>query len=188
MQATWETVAAADPDVLLVSCCGFDYTRNVADAQRVLATHPVASRLRAVRSSAVYAADGNRYLARPGPQLVAGAAAVAVAAAAARGDDAALRALEETGLLPGEGKMWGHVVIEPQPRKAASERRSDEGSSAAASEAIARVQGASSGGALAHAGVVASVNTGSGDSSDTCQANADMEDGASSRLLDVRTC
>lgn len=57
---TWSTIAAADPSILVVSCCGFDYARNVADARITLSRHPVASTLRAVREGRVFAVDGNR--------------------------------------------------------------------------------------------------------------------------------
>jgi hypothetical protein len=109
VQVTWEAILGIDPDILLVSCCGFALDRNVADARRVLSQHPVACRLRAVRDAAVFAVDGNRFLARPGPALVQGAAAVA--AATWHRDSVRRATLEKTGLLPEEGVMWGRVEV-----------------------------------------------------------------------------
>lgn len=59
-RTTWNSIAATDPAILVVSCCGFDYARNVADARMTLARHPVACTLRAVREGRVFAVDGNR--------------------------------------------------------------------------------------------------------------------------------
>ena len=77
-EITWEDVAAADPDVVVVACCGFDAERNASDAERMLSNpeHPLA-KLRAARQGRVYAVDGNRYFARPSPSLAAGAAILA---------------------------------------------------------------------------------------------------------------
>jgi diphthamide synthase (EF-2-diphthine--ammonia ligase) len=116
VETTWACVAAADPDVLVVSCCGFDLQRNAADARRVLSSHPVASRLRAVATGSVFAVDGNQYLARPGPSLLPGAAAVA--AAVWHADPARRTALMATGLVPAEGVMWGHIDV-PAPVRGA---------------------------------------------------------------------
>lgn len=57
---TWDMVAAADPDVLVVACCGFDFLRNCADGQAALSQHAQARSLRAVQSGNVFAVDGNR--------------------------------------------------------------------------------------------------------------------------------
>ena len=69
---------AADPDVIVVACCGFDLARNVADARTLSAdaSGPLAS-LRAWREGRVFAADGNRYFARPSQSLAGGAALLA---------------------------------------------------------------------------------------------------------------
>lgn len=65
----WEELLAADPDVLLVSPCGFrlEQTRREMGG---LTGRPGWTRLRAVRSGRVYLADGNAYFHRPGPRLV----------------------------------------------------------------------------------------------------------------------
>lgn len=58
VEITWDLLLKEDPDTLIVSCCGFNLQRNVADAQRVLLQHPVARNLRAVTSGA-FAMLGN---------------------------------------------------------------------------------------------------------------------------------
>jgi iron complex transport system substrate-binding protein len=66
---TWEALAAADPDVILVSPCGFDIARTRSE-MRALTGRPEWPRLRAVGAGRVYLADGNAYFHRPGPRLV----------------------------------------------------------------------------------------------------------------------
>jgi iron complex transport system substrate-binding protein len=68
---TWEQVAAADPDVLVVMPCGFD----ASGAQEQISTiseRPEWQALRAVRDGRVYAVDANGCFSRPGPRLVDG--------------------------------------------------------------------------------------------------------------------
>ena len=66
---TWEQLAAADTDVLIVAPCGFDLART-AQEMHWMTDHPGWSELRAVRGGRVYLADGNRYFNRPGPRVV----------------------------------------------------------------------------------------------------------------------
>ena len=80
---TWDEVAAADPDVVIVAPCGFDLPRT----QREIAALPTDaarafSSLRAVRNGRAYAMDGNAYASRPGPRLVDTAELFAAAIAA----------------------------------------------------------------------------------------------------------
>ncbi len=68
---TWDEVAAADPDVIVVMPCGFD----AAGAQEQIATisdRPEWRALRAVRGGRVYPVDANGCFSRPGPRLVDG--------------------------------------------------------------------------------------------------------------------
>mmetsp|Transcript_28540 Transcript_28540/g.67824 ORF Transcript_28540/g.67824 Transcript_28540/m.67824 type:complete len:635 (-) Transcript_28540:43-1947(-) len=95
-----------DPDCILVACCGFDLHRNLEDAQK-LWSKPWWTSLRCVKEGKVFAADGNRYFARPGPSLVAG---VAIMARIIHDDvPGVVSAVEATGLLPAEGVAWGRV-------------------------------------------------------------------------------
>jgi iron complex transport system substrate-binding protein len=66
---TWDALVASDPDVLLVSPCGFDLARTRSE-MGPLTGAPGWRDLRAVRTGRVYLADGNAYFHRPGPRLV----------------------------------------------------------------------------------------------------------------------
>lgn len=68
---SWDAIAQADPDVVIVAPCGFDLERTLAavaalpsDAARAFGA------LRAVREGRSFAVDGNAYVNRPGPRLV----------------------------------------------------------------------------------------------------------------------
>jgi iron complex transport system substrate-binding protein len=65
---TWERLCAADPDVVLLTPCGFDIPRTRRDLA-VLTARPEWPGLRAVRGGRVFLADGNQYFNRPGPRL-----------------------------------------------------------------------------------------------------------------------
>jgi iron complex transport system substrate-binding protein len=66
---TWNDVATADPDVILVGPCGYDIEVTRREV-KPLARYAVWQQLRAVRTGQVYLADGNAYFNRPGPRLV----------------------------------------------------------------------------------------------------------------------
>jgi iron complex transport system substrate-binding protein len=65
---TWEELAAADPDLIVVLPCGFDLAAVRRD-WHYLAANPGWRSLRAVREGRVYITDGNQYFNRPGPRL-----------------------------------------------------------------------------------------------------------------------
>lgn len=65
---TWEAIAAADPDVILVLPCGFDIPRTRAEMGPLLA-RPGWRDLKVVREGRVHLMDGNQYFNRPGPRL-----------------------------------------------------------------------------------------------------------------------
>lgn len=65
-QLDWETVAAAQPEVVIVMPCGHAAPRALADARE----H--ADRLAALRASRVVAVDAGAYFSRPGPRIVDG--------------------------------------------------------------------------------------------------------------------
>lgn len=65
---TWADVAAADPDVLWVTPCGFDLARTREEWASV-SGHAEVRSLRAVRENRVFLGDGNAYFNRPGPRL-----------------------------------------------------------------------------------------------------------------------
>lgn len=62
-------VAAADPDLILIACCGFSAERTMRDVPAFLARPEIAP-LRAVRERRVFVTDGSAYFSRPGPRLI----------------------------------------------------------------------------------------------------------------------
>lgn len=65
---TWEELAAADPDVIVVLPCGYGIPKALEEMP-ALAQRPGWKDLRAVREGKVYITDGNQYFNRPGPRL-----------------------------------------------------------------------------------------------------------------------
>lgn len=66
---SWEELQAADPDVLVLTPCGFTLERTLQDVP-LLQQHPSWQSLQAVKNDRVYAIDGNAYINRSGPRLV----------------------------------------------------------------------------------------------------------------------
>lgn len=65
----WEELRAADPDVIVVSPCGFGLDR-VRSEMHWLTNRPGWARLAAVRARRVFLVDGNQYMTRPGPRVL----------------------------------------------------------------------------------------------------------------------
>ena len=65
-QSTWETVAAARPEVVVVMPCGFDALRSHEEATG----H--AEALARIGARRIVAVDASSYFSRPGPRLVDG--------------------------------------------------------------------------------------------------------------------
>jgi iron complex transport system substrate-binding protein len=65
-QSTWETVAAARPEVVVVMPCGYDAERSREEALRY------AAELRGIGAKRIVAVDAAAYFSRPGPRLVEG--------------------------------------------------------------------------------------------------------------------
>jgi iron complex transport system substrate-binding protein len=65
----WDEIRAADPEVLLIACCGFDVERTRADLP-ILEAAPGWRALRCVQAGQVFVTDGSAYFSRPGPRLV----------------------------------------------------------------------------------------------------------------------
>lgn len=65
----WTELLAGDPEILILSPCGFSLERTLQEIPR-LQQHPLWSELRAVKERRVYLIDGNAYLNRSGPRLV----------------------------------------------------------------------------------------------------------------------
>ena len=66
---TWEQIAIADPDVIVVIPCGFAIERTLKEMELLL-QQPGFSDLKAVKNNRLYIADGNQYFNRPGPRIV----------------------------------------------------------------------------------------------------------------------
>lgn len=66
---TWEELVAKDPEVIVVTPCGFDIARTLEE-MHLLTNKPGWQSLRAVANRRVYVADGNQYFNRPGPRVV----------------------------------------------------------------------------------------------------------------------
>jgi iron complex transport system substrate-binding protein len=71
VRITWDEVVEWEPEVLIVTPCGFNLEQTV-EQSRQLFTYPRWSTLPAVRNGRVYAVDANSYFARPGPRVVDG--------------------------------------------------------------------------------------------------------------------
>ncbi len=68
-RVTWEEIQRADPDVVLLACCGFGVERTLHEMS-LLAGKAEWEGLRAVQQGRVYVADGSTYFSRPGPRIV----------------------------------------------------------------------------------------------------------------------
>ena len=64
-----DELIAANPDVLLLACCGLDRDRNRDEAAQ-LAKTPGWSQLNCVKNDAVHIFDGSAWFNRPGPRLI----------------------------------------------------------------------------------------------------------------------
>lgn len=66
---TWDELAAADPEVIVILPCGYDIPTTQRELP-ALTEHPRWRTLQAVQRGRVYLTDGNQYFNRPGPRLV----------------------------------------------------------------------------------------------------------------------
>jgi iron complex transport system substrate-binding protein len=66
---TWDEVNAAEPEVILLSPCGFTLERSSAELAELTA-RPEWRSLEAVRTGRVARVDGSAYFSRPGPRLL----------------------------------------------------------------------------------------------------------------------
>jgi iron complex transport system substrate-binding protein len=65
----WEEIVDADPDVLLIACCGYSIDRTLDDLPRLVSYRGFA-KLRCIQAGRVFLVDGSAYFNRPGPRLV----------------------------------------------------------------------------------------------------------------------
>ncbi|MFA7341316.1 MAG: cobalamin-binding protein [Candidatus Obscuribacterales bacterium] len=66
---TWEELIEKEPDVIIVTPCGFANKRTLEE-MHLIEQQPHYTALKAVRNKRVYVADGNQYFNRPGPRLI----------------------------------------------------------------------------------------------------------------------
>lgn len=66
----WEAIRAADPDILIITPCGYPNDKTLEEMPH-LVKQPGWDDLRAVRMNRVFLCDGNQYFNRPGPRVVA---------------------------------------------------------------------------------------------------------------------
>lgn len=65
----WSTVIAYAPEIIVLTCCGFDLERNKKEVE-MLATVPGIFETPAVKKGQVFATAGSGYFSRPGPRIV----------------------------------------------------------------------------------------------------------------------
>jgi iron complex transport system substrate-binding protein len=65
-EATWEEIAAAQPEVVIVMPCGYDAARALVEAE------DFGERLRSLGTDQIVAVNASAYFSRPGPRLVDG--------------------------------------------------------------------------------------------------------------------
>lgn len=65
----WDEFVAAQPDVIIIACCGYDVPRTLEDVH-ILTNYPGWFELPAVKNGRVFVVDGSAYFNRPGPRLV----------------------------------------------------------------------------------------------------------------------
>jgi iron complex transport system substrate-binding protein len=87
---SWDAIAAADPDIVIVVPCGYDLA-HALEAAHALRANPLWSALRAVRTGRAFAMDGNAYVNRPGPRLIDSAEIFAAVIAGAPGPAEAIQ-------------------------------------------------------------------------------------------------
>jgi iron complex transport system substrate-binding protein len=86
---SWEAIAAADPDVIVIAPCGYDLAHAGAAVDE-MATNSIWLGLRAVRTGSAFVMDGNAYVNRPGPRLIESAEIFATALNGAPAPSAAI--------------------------------------------------------------------------------------------------
>ena len=72
---SWSDLQQAQPDVVIIACCGFDLQRNVRDARDQQSS---SNDLQSVQARNYYAVDAQRYFVSPSPNLVLGTVLVAL--------------------------------------------------------------------------------------------------------------
>jgi iron complex transport system substrate-binding protein len=66
---TWEDIQLHDPDIIIVTPCGFSIERTMKEIDLLL-NRPGFAYLKSAKNNQVYIADGNQYFNRSGPRIV----------------------------------------------------------------------------------------------------------------------
>lgn len=66
--ADWESIRAADADIMVLMPCGFAIERTIKEIGNLLQL-PGFNELKAVKNNRFYIVDGNQYFNRPGPRI-----------------------------------------------------------------------------------------------------------------------
>jgi len=69
VRVEWKQVVEFAPEVIVLTCCGFELDRSVEEA-KILSGFEGAHDLPAVRAGRVYATDASHFFSRPGPRIV----------------------------------------------------------------------------------------------------------------------
>jgi iron complex transport system substrate-binding protein len=68
VQVSWEDIAAADPDIVVITPCGYTVERTLEEMQDREVQSGL-NAIRAVHAGKCVVTDGNAYFNRPGPRL-----------------------------------------------------------------------------------------------------------------------
>jgi iron complex transport system substrate-binding protein len=71
VRTTWQQIAAADPEVIVLMPCGFNLQQTI-DQFHALTLPPEWQNLPAVRAGEIYAVNGSAYFSRHGPRFIDG--------------------------------------------------------------------------------------------------------------------
>lgn len=66
---SWDVLKAEDPDIIIITPCGFDIARTLKEIDVILSL-PGFAELKAIKNDRLYIADGNQYFNRSGPRII----------------------------------------------------------------------------------------------------------------------
>lgn len=69
IRVSWEQISAAQPEIVVLACCGYDVERTKLDIP-ILRGNTLWESLPAVRDNKIYVVNGSAYFSRPGPRIV----------------------------------------------------------------------------------------------------------------------
>lgn len=72
IRVPWEKILEFNPEIFIVSPCGYHLEGAARSAERLLTKAPGLDNLRAYQNGQIYAVDADSYFVRPGPRIVEG--------------------------------------------------------------------------------------------------------------------